>query len=401
MQKKKLVYIANARLPTEKAHGYQICKMCEALALGGMEVVLLHPKRRQVESAQRGRRVFDYYGIRPIFEVQTLANWDVVPLSLLIPQRWFAPIFFAHAMVWGLYAALCARRERADLYYTRESPAAFWLLWMGMPTVYEAHVIPKRGQRWLLQAIARRPALQSVVVLTSFIKERLLTMGFLASKVMVLPDGVDLSLFEHLPSKDECRRRLGLPLDRSIIGYIGRFKTLEMEKGIPELVQALAQLPACNGKEPLLLCVGGPMDAVPAYMDLACRLGVPEHRLQFMDHVPSREVPFWIRACDVATIPWPWTEFSAYYTSPMKLFEYMAAGVPIVATDLPSLREVLRHGENAWLVEPGNPKAIANAIKVLTEVGQQGSCLSEKACRDVTCFTWQRRAEVALKALKG
>jgi glycosyltransferase involved in cell wall biosynthesis len=226
-------------------------------------------------------------------------------------------------------------------------------------------------------------------------------MGFLASKVMVLPDGVDLSLFEHLPSKDECRRRLGLPLDRSIIGYIGRFKTLEMEKGIPELVQALAQLPACNGKEPLLLCVGGPMDAVPAYMDLACRLGVPEHRLQFMDHVPSREVPFWIRACDVATIPWPWTEFSAYYTSPMKLFEYMAAGVPIVATDLPSLREVLRHGENAWLVEPGNPKAIANAIKVLTEVGQQGTCLSEKAYHDVTFLTWQRRAEVVLKALKA
>src|SRR5215475_9505506 len=135
MQKKKIVYIANARLPTEKAHGYQISKMCEALALNDVEVLLLHPRRYQVEQAQRLHSIFDYYGIRLVFTVKTSANWDVVPLSLHMPQQWFPPLFFAHAMVWGLYAALCARRERADLYYTRESQAAFWLLQMGMPTV--------------------------------------------------------------------------------------------------------------------------------------------------------------------------------------------------------------------------------------------------------------------------
>jgi glycosyltransferase involved in cell wall biosynthesis len=399
MQKKKLVYIANARLPTEKAHGYQVSKMCEALALNDADVVLLHPRRHQAEHVQHGRTVFDYYGIRPVFTVRTLANWDVVPLSLRMPQQWFPPLFFAHAMVWGLYAALCARRERADLYYTRESQAAFWLLRMGMPTVYEVHVIPKRGQRWLLQMIARHPALKLVVVLTSFIQERLIAMGFPAAKVQVLPDAVDLSLFKNLPCQDECRRRLGLPLDRSIIGYIGRFRTLEMEKGIPELIQALPSLRACNGKDLLLLCVGGPMDAVPAYMDLACRVGLPEHRLRFIDHVPSQEVPFWMRACDIGTIPWPWTEFSAYFTSPMKLFEYMAAGVPIVATDLPSLREVLRHGENAWLVEPGNPKAIAEAIDQLLREPHVGMLLANNARGSATSYSWDNRARAILKAI--
>jgi glycosyltransferase involved in cell wall biosynthesis len=396
MPKKRIVYIANARLPTEKAHGYQIAKMCEALALNDADVVLLHPRRRQVERAQRECSVFDYYDIRRVFTVQTLANWDVVPLSPYLPQRWFPPFFFAHAMVWGLYAALYARCQRADLYYTRESPAAFWLLQMGLPTVYEAHVVPKRGQRRLLHMIAHHPALQLVIVLTSFIRERLIALGFTPAKVQVLPDGVDLSQFENLPCRDECRRRLGIPLDRSIIGYIGRFKTLEMEKGVPDLIQALASIQACNGKEPLLLCVGGPMDAVPAYLDLARRMGVPEYRFRFVDHVPNREIPYWIRAFDLAVAPFPHTEHYAYFMSPLKIFEYMTAGVPIVATDLPSLREVLQHGENAWLVEPGNPKAIAEAIEHLLREHHLGMWLANNARQCATSYTWDHRARALL-----
>ena len=277
------------------------------------------------------------------------------------------PMFFAHALVWGLYAAWCAHREGADLYYTRESSATFWLVRRGLPTVYEGHVVPKHAQRWLLTRTAGHPALRLAVVLTSFIKQRFIDLGFPASKVRVLPDGVDLSLFDKLPSREACRGRLGLPLDRAVIGYVGRFQTMEMEKGVPELVQAMATVPALEGKEPLLLCVGGPMEAVPTYEEIARRHGFPPHRLLFVDRVPNTEVPLWMRACDVVTIPWPWTEFSAYFTSPMKLFEYMAAGVPIVATDLPAIREVLRHGENGWLVKPGDAKALADGIyKVLS-----------------------------------
>jgi glycosyltransferase involved in cell wall biosynthesis len=267
---------------------------------------------------------------------------------------------------------------------------------MGLPTAYEAHVVPKRGQRWLLRQIACRPALRLVIVLTSFIKQQFVAMGFPAEKVVVLPDGVDLSLFENLPSKEECRCRLGLPIERPIIGYIGRFRTLEMEKGIPELIEAMAHIPSVNGTEPMLLCVGGPMDVVPAYLDLARRIGIPEHRLKFVDRVPNTEVPYWIRACDVVTIPWPWTEFSAYFTSPLKLFEYMAAKVPIVATDLPSIREVLRHGENAWLVKPGEGKALAEVVSHLLREPEVASSLAARAQQDVRAYTWKHRANFIL-----
>lgn len=395
----KLVYIANARLPTEKAHGYQICKMCEAFALNGVKVKLLHPYRLQNDPKLKRRTVFDYYGIPSIFEAKTLPNLDVVLLNRIIPDRWFTPFFFTHAVLWGLYATFVCHREKANLYYTRESAVAYWLVKFGLPTVYEAHVVPKGGQKWLLRWIARSPHLLLVVVLTTFIKQRFVEIGFPAEKVIVLPDGVDLSLFEDLPGKAECRHQLGLPNNRHIIGYIGRFRTLEMEKGIPQLIEAMALLPKLNGRDSLLLCVGGPMDVVPGYLDFARHIGLPEFRLRFVDRVPNPEVPYWIRACDVVTIPWQWTEHFAYFASPLKLFEYMAAGVPIVASDLPSIREVLRHGENAWLVEPGSPKSLAEGIQTLLLQPELSRQLAERAKDEARNYTWRKRAQRILEAL--
>jgi glycosyltransferase involved in cell wall biosynthesis len=388
----RLIYLANARLPTEKAHGYQICQMCKAFAQHRLEVLLLHPYRHQDDSALQGQSVFDYYGLPQKFEVRTLPNIDFLRIEHLLPGGAFTVLLFLHSLLWGLAAALAARREKADLYYTRDSEVAYWLLILGLPTVYEAHVVPKRAQRKLLQRIAQQPALRLVVVLTSYIKERFVEMGFPSENIAVLADGVDLSLFADLPNREECRRRLGLPQDRPIIGYIGRFLTMGMEKGIPELVQAMAYLPLLHGREPLLLCVGGPMDAVPVYLDFARRYGIPEQRLKWVDRVPNQEVPCWIRACDVVTIPWPWTEFSAYFTSPLKLFEYMAAGAPIVASDLPSLREVLTNEENAVLVSPGNPKLLGHEIVRLLRTPERRERLSGCALRDVERYTWKRRA---------
>jgi glycosyltransferase involved in cell wall biosynthesis len=401
---KHLVYLANIRLPTEKAHGYQICQMCQAFAQQGVEVSLLHPRRRQVSRTAidprlKKQTVFEYYGLENCFQVRSLPNWDWVVLNLFIPDVLFAPIFFLHSLLWGLYAVWVARRMKAELYYTRDTSIAFWLGVLNLAFVYEAHGLPKRGQRWLLQKIARFSALQGVVVLTSFLQKGLVELGFAPEKVLVQPDGVNLSLFTHLPAQPACRQQLQLPIDRFIIGYIGRFRAMAMEKGISELVAAIAQLPP-GGQEPLLLCVGGPMDAVPTYQKEAEQMGLSARYLQFRDRVPNTEVPLWIKACDVVTIPWTWTEFSAYFTSPMKLFEYMAAGGAIVASDLPALREVLTHAQNAWLVEPGNPDALAQGIATLLHHPDLKQQLQQQAQRDVQAYTWNGRARQILAYLE-
>jgi glycosyltransferase involved in cell wall biosynthesis len=96
---------------------------------------------------------------------------------------------------------------------------------------------------------------------------------------------------------------------------------------------------------------------------------------------------------DVLVLPNTATHISARYTSPLKLFEYMAAGRPIVASDLPALREVLTDGENALLVEPGNAAQLADAIGRLLHDPELAQRLAAAAWRDVQAYSWDRRAE--------
>ncbi len=388
----KLIYIANARLPTEKAHGYQIIKMCESFSQLGVEVLLLHPHRYQRNEQLRNKTVFEYYGLGPAFEILTLPNPDVLLLERFFPGRTFVGLFFLHGLLWGCYAALTARKEAADLYLTRDVTVAFWLLRLGLSTVVASHTMPKYGQRWLLRRMVGHPKLRLIIPLTSFLKESYAELGFDQGRLAVFPDGVDLSLFNNLPDKAECRRQLDLSVDLPIIGYIGQFQTMGREKGIPELIEAMTHLTSVNGKSPLLLCVGGPMSAVRGYLERADSAGISREVLTFVDRVPNDEVPRVMKACDVCTIPWPWTEFSAYYTSPLKLFEYMASGVPIVASDLPSIKEILRHDENAWLVRPGDPLALAEGIRILLSDRNRAESLAKTARKDVKRYTWNDRA---------
>jgi glycosyltransferase involved in cell wall biosynthesis len=401
----KAIYIANARIPSEKAHPYQILKMCEAFVKNGIDIELVVPFRVQTNKQMRAiRGVWQYYGIEEKFRITTLPSLDLIFAGSHL-LSWIEYLFFyLQASTFYLFAVLYSLLKRGEITYSRD-PQFLFVLGLIKPSwrprmYYEAHTFPgsrvgKRLRLWLGKRIG------GLIVITNKLKEVYIELGVSEEKILVAPDGVDLSLFEGLPEREKCRRRLGLPLDRPIIGYIGRFHTMGMEKGIPELVRAMAHLPPLDGRDPLLLCVGGPIEAVSAYLDLARRSGVPEHRLRFVDRVPNKEVPLWIRACDVVTIPWPWTEFSAYFTSPLKLFEYMAAGRSIVASDLPSLREVLRDDENAVLVKPDDPKALAEGIQMILDDPTLASRLAVQARRDVTAYTWEQRAEKIMGFIGG
>lgn len=395
---KRIVYLTTARLPTEKAHGYQICKMCEAFAQNGMDVTLLHPFRRQPQALD-GRSIFSYYGIQRCFAVQTLANVDIFSIERFVPATVFNGLFLLHSFLWSLWAARYARRYRADIYYARDISIAFWLTRLGMPTVLELHAIPAGIQDFLLKKIAQQTNLKLTAALTGFIKERLMKRGFAEERIIVLPDAVDPGVFAVPMSKEECRRKVGLPEQAVIVGYIGRFTTMGMEKGVQTLIEAVAEVRK-KIRHACVLCVGGPMEAVARYREIGRARGLDDSSMHFIDRVPNTEVPIWIKACDVVTIPWPWNEFSAYYTSPMKLFEYMASGVPIVASDLPSLREVLRHGENAWLVQPGDPYALAMGIKLILENPIKARLFAEQAGREVKGYTWLLRSKFVLESME-
>ena len=383
----KIAYIINARLPTEKAHGYQIVKMCEAFAIQGADVLLCHPFRFQNKDLQN-MNVFDFYKVKKNFKVITTANLDLLPLS---DNK---ILFILQTLLWGAFAVFKLRKEEIDIYYTRDALTVFWMSIFGFPIVYEEHVIHSGAGQFLLRMVSQKSSLKLVVVLTNFIKDNFIKLGFSPNKVIVASDGVDLAMFKNLPDKINCRKKLELPEFVFIVGYVGRFKVFgNQEKGIPQLIEAISIL---KNKNILLLLVGGPQNAVNDYLNLAKKLNV--RNIKIVNQVPVSEVPYWMRACDAVTIPWTWTKFSAYYTSPLKLFEYMASKTPIIASDLPSLREILNE-KNSILVKPGDSMDLADGIEKVLNNKNLANQISEQAYRDVQNYTWENRARKILSFL--
>ncbi|MBC7249760.1 MAG: glycosyltransferase family 4 protein [Anaerolineae bacterium] len=392
----KLLYIANARLPTEKAHGVQIMKMCEAFTQNGGEVELVAPFRVQSAQMRRVRNLWDYYGIRQRFKLTRLPALDLVFLDRYLPDRLFYLPFYVQALTFGVCAVLYSLLRRADVLYSRDW--MFFLLWLPWrwwrkrTLVLEEHTFPHRGG-WgarLHLAVSRR--VDRLVVITQRLKELYIAAGVPAARILVAPDGVDLARFEELPSKEEARRQLGLPLVSKVICYTGH---LFAWKGVYTLVDAASRLP-----DALLLIVGGMAQDREKLQQYLVERSIENVRL--VPHIPPSEVPCFLAAADVLVLPSSAQQtISREYTSPLKLFEYMASGTPIVATDLPSTREVLRDGRDAILVPPDDPEALAKGLRQVLERPDRGRQLAAQARRDVASFTWERRAARILSFVRA
>jgi len=232
----------------------------------------------------------------------------------------------------------------------------------------------------------------SVVTVTGSLKEQLIGLGVPAGKIHVAHDAVDLATFDLQASKVEARRKLGLPEVGRVASFVGKFHTNGMEKGIPEILSSSKYL---LGEFPDLhfFFVGGPMDRVPGYREILRKDGLPVERFVFIDKQTVSLVPWYLKASDVLLMPHPWSTFYAYHVSPLKLFEYMSAKRPIVASKLPAIMEILSDESNALLGGAGSFRELpANIRKALLDPALSER-IADKAFSDVQEHTWKKRAE--------
>lgn len=385
----RLLYITDARIPTEKAHGYQIIKTCEAFARAGVATELIAP--RIVNPI--GTDPFLFYGVRPDFNVHFLSV-PHIPRSLPFPfsliPHYAGLFFFARAV----RSFIRAHGAAGVVIYTR-SGALVPFLSAYAPVIYEVHGF-SRTSFFFRRAY---DAAAHIVAVTDGIKNILVRRGVSTHRITVAPDGVDLSAFEGLPKHLKCRISCGISADSKVVGYVGRFTVFNKEKGVPLLIEAMGllrkQYPSLR-----LLLVGGPTLAVRGYRRMADECGFGSENIVYIPPVPARDVGHCMRACDALTIPLPRTVFSALYTSPLKMFEYMASGVPIVASDLPALREVISE-RNAFFAAPDDARALARALAMVFDNPEEAHRRAAQALCDVRAYTWDARARRILISLSA
>jgi glycosyltransferase involved in cell wall biosynthesis len=230
--------------------------------------------------------------------------------------------------------------------------------------------------------------INSTVVVTRHLAEAYQKGGVPAEKILVAPNGIDAKLLSKDLAQARVRQELGIPQDRKVIGYTGH---LYQWKGVHVAVQAMKALP-----DDYLLCIVG---------------GMPEDILNFerfindnsiknvvlAGYVAPKEIYRYLAAADILVLPnTSADDLSRLYTSPLKLFEYMAARRPIAASDLPSIREILNE-ENAILVKPDDPLALAEGVMKISGNKALADSLVKKAFQDVQSFTWDKRVERILE----
>lgn len=388
----KLLYVANSRIPSEKANSLQIMQSCQAFQRTGADVTLVVPHRVQPPAMRQVHDPFQFYGLRERFAMDRLLCLD----TLEVAPGSLQPVAFAlQATTFAVAASAYLLFHRADLYYTRDPLTAAVMALapasVRSRAVFEAHTFPKPGPRrsvhlWTTRRLGR------LVCITRGLAEAYVACGISPEKILVAPDAVELERFAALPEKIEARRRLGIPADSRIVVYTGH---LYEWKGARTLALASRFLPA----EFLIYIVGGTADDLMAFRRFLRAEGLD--RVQTVGHVPPDQVPSYLAAADLLALPnSARSETSARYTSPMKLFEYMAAGRPIVASRLPSLQEMLRDGENAVLVEPDDPESLARKIIALTNDEVLSGRIASTARQEAQSHSWDARGRAILSFVR-
>ncbi len=383
----KFIYIANIRLPTEKAHGLQIMKMSESFAaqmrgltLNGaqndaerkIEVELVVPSRFNPIKADP----FEYYRVNKSFKVKYLPVLDLVNFGRI--GFWIESMFFSFASL------ACLAFRKIDIIYGRDELPLYFLSFFKKNIFWEAH---RGSMNIAVRRLLKKSA--GVIAISEGLK------NFYKNKrndIFVFPDAVDFNEFNISLSKAECRQELNLPQDKKIVLYSGH---LYAWKGADILLEAAREYSTSNTQHPtLFVFVGGTEKDIENY-----KLKAKSYKLEnvlFAGHRPHSEIPKWLKAADILVLPnSAKEEISRFFTSPLKLFEYMASGTPIIASDLPSIREIVSEKEVLFF-EPDNAHNLADKIKYAFEHEDEMHRKAEFAKQKVQNYTWSKRAESIL-----
>lgn len=367
----KISYFANASIPSRTANSVHIMKMCEALAANGHDVTLCVPDQGLPELRDQDPHAF--YGVKPLFRIRK-ACW-----MRRHPQGF-------RDILWVMLSALSLRfRERPETCITRNPWAGLFFPRLGITTVLELHSPLAAGglqaRLYRLAKAFRHPNLVRIVVISSALRNALCAEGAPSEKLLVLHDAVDAKAYSESAPPSGSRR------DGLRIGYVG---SLNRGKGM-EVISAVARLDAANEYH---IYGGSPEDVARWRAE-----GVPSN-VELHGHAPNAEVPALLAGFDVVLMPYQRrVSVSGNYgdvaswMSPLKMFEYMAAGKAILSSDLPVLREVLEDGRNALLVDPDDPEAWVSALRKLADPELRAR-LGATARADVLReYTWLQRAK--------
>lgn len=380
----RLHYISPSLLPSRSANSVHVMHQCNGLVNAGAEITL-YAKRTHPDVGELTEQLQKNYGV-------DARNWQLVTF-----HSEFSRADTLRIALMALRPVL--RAPRCEIVLSRNLHAAWLLATAHRPMLFETHQleygIRKKMQRWVMT----RPWVRTIAISNCLVDCLEEHHALRLRDPLILHDAAPAGIARLLPEhrRQALAELLKTPANDlaswdAVCGYFGQ---LYSGRGI-EIIEAMAAArPAC-----LFLVFGG------SESDVATRRINAPSNLRYMGHVPHPVSQNAQAAVDVLLMPYQESvsigiqgHDTARWMSPMKMFEYLAAGVPIISSDLPVLREVLRDGENCLLAPPTN---IDSWLAALDKIGRNPH-LAERIVANAHAqynaqHTWIRRSELILAA---
>jgi glycosyltransferase involved in cell wall biosynthesis len=366
----KIAYLSYSVIPSRQANSMHVMRMCRSFARLGHDVTLFAPTRtKEVEHTTTDP--FEYYGVEKNFK--------------LIRSTWHD----VSKMLYPLHVASLLLKGRFDLVYGRFVPSCYLALLAGNRVVYELHSSFPKGSAYdrLLRWMVSYRNLVSIVVISEALKKHVVhAYGYPAEQVFVAHDGADMVT--------EVEPITLTPKDCLHVGYVGQ---LYKGRGLELILELAQRIPDIQ-----FHIVGGMQPDVDAWQ--LKTENVPN--ILFHGFVQPGATASFMKAFDIVLAPYQKSvstgsgDDTARWMSPLKVFEYMASGTAMIVSDMPVLREVLTHGQNALLCAPDSPDQWVAAINELRDKRHRHQ-LAQQAITDFEQhYTWDSRARNILYSIE-
>lgn len=375
----KIAIALYARFPSEMAYGNHIIQVANGFAENNCEVNIYYPRTYNKKSIDAGPE--EYYVTTNNIKFIMVDNFDITSFKLyeLLP-KFFQQFFYSiNTFIWSKKL----KENNGEDYLWSTNPNILIIA----KKYFKNVIFEKHGRAKYIQRLSMSRLKNALLVgVTKQSKEEL---SKYSKNSLYLPNGVDENIFKFkkIDSENEIR-----------IGYVGMLETYGVDKGV---LDAIKKINLLNDKHNLFTqIVGGPekkLEEIKSYINSHS----DKEKFSVKSRVPHDEVPSLLNTLDIGIVPYPNDQHMSKYASPMKIFELAACGVPVLASNIDSHKELEEFELGILYFEHDNFDDFTDKLEILITNNDLRGDLSSRSLRNIKNLFWAKRMSLILESARS